>query len=315
MKVSVVVNNYNYESYVVKCVESAINQSYKDKEIIVVDDSSTDKSVNYLENFSQITKIFKTVNEGQAAAKRDGYLASSGELVIFLDSDDYLYENCLERVVSEYKNGVSKIQFRLDVLENGIIRKKNPAVKHKMISGDLSYLVVNSGNYIGPPTSGNVYSRSFLEKIYPFPTVNFGIDEDYLNFMPLDTYFKLLCPFYGTVISIDESLGVYRIHGGNNGANKSVINNKKKAIRVIKSAEYTAEDIQKRTGKHCKGVVDNHQVLACRLMYDSVDHFEKRYLFKKYLYNLFKCRYLNIWSKTAVLLSTVMQFSRMYIKK
>ncbi len=89
---SVIVPIYNVEKYLKTCVDSIINQSFKDIEIILVDDGSTDNSPaicdNYKENDSRITVIHQS-NKGLSGARNTGVKAASGEFLIFIDSDDF----------------------------------------------------------------------------------------------------------------------------------------------------------------------------------------------------------------------------------
>ena len=91
--ISVVVPVYKVEKYLKKCVESIINQTYKDLEIILVDDGSPDNSGvicdEYAENDSRVRVIHKK-NEGVAKAREDGIAVAKGEYICFVDSDDYI---------------------------------------------------------------------------------------------------------------------------------------------------------------------------------------------------------------------------------
>lgn len=92
-KISVIVPVYNVEKYITRCVDSLINQTLGDLEIVLVDDGSTDQSGaicdEYASKDSRIKVLHKT-NAGQGLARNDGLKIASGEYVCFLDSDDYL---------------------------------------------------------------------------------------------------------------------------------------------------------------------------------------------------------------------------------
>ena len=95
-QITFVVTSYNYEKYILKTLESIKNQSYKDFEIIVVDDCSSDNSCEVVENFIaenqdlKITLIRQERNQGQLAAMFRGLKVAQGEFVCFVDSDDVL---------------------------------------------------------------------------------------------------------------------------------------------------------------------------------------------------------------------------------
>src|SRR5215207_5228480 len=98
--VSVVVNNYNYERFLREAIDSALEQTYPHTEVVVVDDGSTDGSREVIAGYGeQVIPVLKE-NGGQASAFNAGFEASGGEVVIFLDADDYLFPHTVERVVA-----------------------------------------------------------------------------------------------------------------------------------------------------------------------------------------------------------------------
>jgi glycosyltransferase involved in cell wall biosynthesis len=98
-RVSVIITNYNYEKFLPEAISSVFGQTYPDVECVVVDDCSTDGSLRALAEAEQSYPTLKIVrrqtNGGQSAAFRDGFEASSGEYVVFLDADDYLLPTCV----------------------------------------------------------------------------------------------------------------------------------------------------------------------------------------------------------------------------
>ncbi|HUW88540.1 MAG TPA: glycosyltransferase family A protein [Candidatus Paceibacterota bacterium] len=93
--VSIVIPNYNGALFLEDAVSSALEQDYPNKEIIVVDDGSSDNSVELLKAFSQEIVLIETKNRGASAARNAGILAARGEYVAFLDSDDIWQKNKL----------------------------------------------------------------------------------------------------------------------------------------------------------------------------------------------------------------------------
>ena len=92
-KISVIVPVYNVEKYLSECLDSIINQTFPDFEIICVNDCSTDKSGNILEDYSRkdnrIKIFYHQFNQGLGAARNTGLKNAHGKYVQFLDSDDY----------------------------------------------------------------------------------------------------------------------------------------------------------------------------------------------------------------------------------
>lgn len=101
MKVSIVIPVYNTEKYLKECIESCLNQTYKNLEIIAVDDGSTDNSGKILNDYSKKIKIITKNNGGTPSALNAGISVMSGEWFKWLSSDDVLYKNAIEILVRE----------------------------------------------------------------------------------------------------------------------------------------------------------------------------------------------------------------------
>lgn len=99
--VSVIIPAYNAEKYIAKCIQSVTSQSYKDVEIIVVNDGSADKTAEICENLAKNDDRINVVNQknsGVSIARNVGLKKSNGEFVAFVDADDTLCENALENL-------------------------------------------------------------------------------------------------------------------------------------------------------------------------------------------------------------------------
>lgn len=105
-KVSVIIPLYNEEKYIIECIESVINQTYKNLEIIVVDDKSTDNSLNKLKKIKdkrlKIIKLNK--NAGVANARNKGVEKATGDYICFLDSDDFWDKHKIEKQIDYIKD-------------------------------------------------------------------------------------------------------------------------------------------------------------------------------------------------------------------
>ena len=100
-KISIIIPVYNGEKYIRRCLDSVINQTYNDIQIIVINDGSTDNTENILKTYSDIVLINKE-NEGVSKARNTGLSLATGDYVYFCDADDYLEENAFEVLVKEY---------------------------------------------------------------------------------------------------------------------------------------------------------------------------------------------------------------------
>ena len=114
-KISVIVPVYNVEKYLSKCLDSLINQTLKDIEIICVDDASTDKSVeiirHYIEKDKRISLLQHSQNKGLGAARNTGIKAAKSELIAFVDSDDYVDLDTYEKVVKNIGEDIDLLCF------------------------------------------------------------------------------------------------------------------------------------------------------------------------------------------------------------
>jgi glycosyl transferase family 2 len=207
--ISIVITNFNYACYLPQSIDSALAQTYADTEVVVVDDASVDDSRDVIRGYgSRILPVLRERNGGHGAAFNAGFAATHGDVVVFLDADDYLYPDAVARVLSAWKPGISKVQYRLDIVD-GAGRKLDlfPAPEVRFDSGDVVPRMLATGRYETAVTSGNAFARGALEKILPVPEADFR--------MGAEGYLVTLAPFHGPVVSLNEPLGVYRQHGAN----------------------------------------------------------------------------------------------------
>lgn len=97
--VSIIIPVYNCEKYIRQCVDSVINQTYHDLEIILIDDGSTDKSLQILEEYYNLdnrVKIVHQKNQGLSASRNQGLVIAKGKYIFFLDADDFLATDQIE---------------------------------------------------------------------------------------------------------------------------------------------------------------------------------------------------------------------------
>jgi Glycosyltransferases involved in cell wall biogenesis len=112
MKISAIVPAFNTENYISECVESLLQNDQDNIEIILVNDGSSDKTGTILDSFvAPCIKVIHTENKGQSSARNTGLAASSGDYVIFVDSDDKLAENALDRLADMLKETQADVVF------------------------------------------------------------------------------------------------------------------------------------------------------------------------------------------------------------
>lgn len=174
--ISVIITFLNAEHTLKKCVESILNQTYKDFEIILVNDGSTDKSLDIAvklknKNNSIIHIIDKRNNEGLEKARYDGRKAAKGEYLTFVDADDWLEKDALEKMYNEIKNSdYDYVEIGTNrVLDNHslLTKKRISPIVGEITQPDLfdkyflSYLGVN---ILSINIWGKLYNKEIIEK-------------------------------------------------------------------------------------------------------------------------------------------------------
>lgn len=104
--VSIIVPVYNIEKYISKCIESVLSQTFKDWELILVDDGSTDNSGKICDEYAlkdNRIKVIHKENEGVTATRDRGVKEAQGEFLFFIDGDDYITDNALELLINKQK--------------------------------------------------------------------------------------------------------------------------------------------------------------------------------------------------------------------
>jgi glycosyltransferase involved in cell wall biosynthesis len=210
--VSIIINNYNYGRFLTEAIESALQQSYRRIEVIVVDDGSTDHSREMIAGYGdRIIPVLKA-NGGQASAFNAGFARSQGEIIIFLDADDLLLSETAERVVTAFHAhpNAGSVRYRLIVVDGAgtPTGTLDPPAHFHMLSGDLRYDVLTLPDHTTwPPTSGNAFATRILNQVFPIDDHDIRGCADY--------YVQRAAALFAPVISLDDVGGYYRTHGSN----------------------------------------------------------------------------------------------------
>ena len=104
--ISIIVPIYNGSNVIVRCLKSILNQSYKDLEIVLVNDGSTDNSLEILKEYRKIDKriiLINQINKGVAAARNTGLKNCTGDYFLFVDADDWIENDMIEKMMSLLK--------------------------------------------------------------------------------------------------------------------------------------------------------------------------------------------------------------------
>lgn len=255
-KISVIIPVYNVAEYIKDCIQSLLAQTFRDFEIILVDDSGTDNSVEIAEKileqnaFANTGKIgteeslYYTVlkhdhNRGLSAARNTGLAAAKGEYVYFLDSDDYTTPDCLEKLYSQ------AIATNADITIGG----------YKTIGGDSCWLPKLNGkeNVICNTTDETLATlHAYLSGEYYVMAWNklckksFLIDNN-INFIEglvhEDEPWTFACALKAKTIALgQEETYVYRVRENSLQTGKNFAKHFKSYVEILKAISYTAED-------------------------------------------------------------------------
>ena len=167
-KVSVIIPIYNVEKYLSRCLDSVLNQTFTDFEVICVNDGSTDNSLQIADQYAKKDtriKVFTKENGGLSDARNYGMQKSSGEYIYFLDSDDFIHKNLLEicfNLAEQEKSDIVFIKKNTNYRTRLIIRQTlhlSTNVKPFNLNKDYNYKNVS---YI---TTNNIFSYASEKKI------------------------------------------------------------------------------------------------------------------------------------------------------
>ena len=174
-KVSIVVPVYNVEDYLSYCVDSLRQQTYKNIEIILVDDGSTDRSGEICDQYAQEDERIRVLhieNGGLSNARNTGVKESSTDWIVFIDSDDYYDHRAIEFLVK------LRDKYRVDLVATPVIEVRNYENSdflgdfREKYSGKLDRRTALEqmfyGNYVGTHSGGKLYKKEILLR-FPYP--------------------------------------------------------------------------------------------------------------------------------------------------
>ena len=140
-KISIIIPAYNCEKTISRCIDSILRQTYRDYEIIIINDGSTDNTKDICGKYkSSNIKLINRINEGPSKARNIGIKEARGDFIVFVDSDDYLDENmlyCMIKCIKENKTDIAVCGY--NIIRDGrtkikLIQIKNLPVYSKFLS-------------------------------------------------------------------------------------------------------------------------------------------------------------------------------------
>lgn len=208
--VTVIIPAYNHEAFVVEAIESVLSQSCKDFELLIIDDGSTDSTLERIRSFSdpRITVLVQE-NRGAAAALNRGLNEAKGRYISVLNSDDCYHLDRLQVLSEKLKNNpqVQLVVTGIDVINSAGQKEEaewlERGLDYYRRSGTVFYAVIRDN--FTCTTSNFFFRRELLEKTGFFLPLRYCHDLDFI----------LQASLYGEVCCLNEVLLDYRVHGSN----------------------------------------------------------------------------------------------------
>ena len=196
LKISVITPSYNTGDYIERAIQSVLKQDYENWEHIVVDGKSTDKTISILNKYSHLEWISES-DRGQVHAMNKGFQKATGDIIVYLNADDYFEDNAFSKVISEFSTNTMMVVGNVKVIQenNSSVWINRPrfdfdsALRH----WELDAFCVNPVGYF--------YRRVVQEKV--------PINEEYGAVHDLAFLMKASYYFENQTKKIDEVLGVF----------------------------------------------------------------------------------------------------------
>lgn len=282
--ISIVIPLYNSEKYIYQCLQSIQKQKFKNFEVLIIDDGSTDNSVIICKSFISSDNRFRLYckeNGGVSTARNLGIKEALSVWICFIDSDDWLEEEYLSNLLSKQKKNVDLIACSFNENINGTkLEKKYPEkeISAKELQWKLFY---NQENLY----YGYLWNKIFKREIVLKNRIMFHEDLFYNEDRIFIFEYSLFCK---NVVQTDKCHYNYRIHN-NNSMGKLFSNINKKTISELESYCYLlkneniSEQLKKTISKNAEHVLSKFYIKAQKKDYQRLHQYG--YLYLKYNFN------------------------------
>jgi Glycosyl transferase family 2 len=209
--VSALIDTYNHESFIEQAIVSVLEQDFPaaEREILVVDDGSSDRTAEIVRKFEPHVRVLRKANGGQASAFNAGIPECKGELVVFLDGDDWWALGKLTAVVEAFEQnpsvgliGHSITEVLADGTQRNELVKDTPRFRLDSVARARAFRLRKS--FLG--TSRMAYRSELLRRIGPVPD---GL------VIQADEYLFTVAGLFAEILLLRAPLSFYRLHGGN----------------------------------------------------------------------------------------------------
>lgn len=166
--VTIIITAYNVSATISKAIQSCLNQTYGDLEILVINDCSTDNTLEIINSFndSRIKVINNTENVGAGMSRRIGTKAATGDYTIFLDGDDYIDADCIETLYSlGVQNNADVVSGGLRVIDGDSIRPHLHTDNKVVHKADILKEIIKEDNLVGVYLNAKLIRRSMWDVV------------------------------------------------------------------------------------------------------------------------------------------------------
>lgn len=209
IRVSVLVDTYNSGQFIEEAIDSVLAQEFppEQMEVLVVDDGSSDDTADRVRKYGDRIHYLHKPNGGQASALNFGIARANGEIVAFLDGDDYWLPRKVKRIVAEFeKHPEAGMVYHNFFYQRDPSPDQIPNRGLAGVSGCLSDNLKSMLSYDLLPTATLAFRRSVLQRLLPIPE---GL------VVQADAHLSACVIFLAPIVYINEPLTVYRVHVGN----------------------------------------------------------------------------------------------------
>lgn len=281
-KISVIIPVYNSEKYICQCLDSILSQSINELEVICIDDCSQDNSYRIMKEYADKDKRIMIIknrqNKGQSFSRNKGIELATGKYIYFMDSDDYIKSEALEKLYDISETNKLDVLFYgsetiIDDVEEKYSFSDNPSIFPNYMDGKKYFIYSIKKNTMQVAPWCALYSRQYIvaKKIRFVPGI---IDEDFLFY--IESLFNAK-----RVSAIDDKLYFYRIHSNSTTVKRDDKHNLKRIystmVRLNKYRKYYKYIQDSEIACAFASFIKNDVKLIYRY-YSDIDSFDMLYV-------------------------------------
>ena len=309
--ISVIMPVYNVEQYLRRSIESVLNQTFKDFELICINDGSTDNSLEILNEYATTDPRIQIINQenaGQSVARNTGISVSNGDFIMFLDADDFYHNQTLEIMLDTVQKSKSDVAGMLKILTsdkncNTLYNKKySSKTSAKTYSNPLDYILKN-----------NFHSSVIWNKIYKSQIIK---DKKFIEGMFFEDWPWITCLFSEINSYTVIEAPLYFYNNQNTSTMRSAFTTKK-IEDYAKGIKSVAQYYKQENKKHLWQQVKKYRISNSVKMMINKTYKEKnktKLLISLLLEKLNQLRTERIWQYKHLPIKVIFRLFKMYIK-